>query len=1413
MKISVSSNFCGRPGSSHLHFPITPVRKSPRRALSGLGIVIVFLLVFGMAYLPSVVWPGKALAAGTYTVTLATDTSAPLGTSGDLRYAMIQANADPGSDIVFNIPGSGTHEIFIDSSYDLPPITAAGTHIHGYTQGIAADGPISSRTILIQINGNAKRDTGISIGANNCIVEGLSILGFKNSCVGVGAGTGNIVRSNYLGTTTNGSTVSGTKPSDGINISASGVDANNVIGGGGTDDGNLIAGYENEGITIRSNGNHVEGNYIGTDKDGTANKGGGDSGVWLDGTGAYVSQDNTIGGATARQGNLMCWNGSAGVTIGGAGAVDNLVVGNIIGSNLEGTVKQPNAYGVIINSAATSNTIGGDTAAESNVLSGNSDSGIQVTDTGTNDNVITGNHVGTNASEAAGIGNSNAGINLADCTGTVVGGSEAERNYIRYNGHYGIFSRGSTFTASYNTINDNGSGEPPYEASSAPLNNGGKNYENAIFGYQGCLYIGDPSAGEFAIVPKGYDGVVIPFADGTQDFSVGLIDARKGTGHEYMTWYTYLDETDFNKWTDMLLTMVFKYDEVTHDLWQPGVFQQQGHGNDYARNFGALTVVPTYYTDPPYLDYGSAIVDAGVALDGSSNCVITHNVIDENNGNGVSFAKMSGSESNEVSLNQIWNNQATGVVVWYKDSYKDKLSQNSIYGNGLLGISLGGSGVPTPNDGDNNNHNKPNRGYNYPEFTGSFLPWDGTGNATISGTAPPGATVELYKAGATPDPSGHGQGYEYLTFTTAAEVTGAFSADLTGLLLGDQISAIAISPAGDPSGEGNTSEFSENIEVEYPPPTVTSITPSSGNNDGTVNITNLAGTNFRSGAVVKLSKSGQADITGTNVKVASSTKIACAFNINGKATGSWKLTVTNTDAKSATRTGAFTVTSGTPEVDSVKPPTGEPGTEVTIQGAGFGSSRGESVVEFNGVAATEYTLWSDTKIVAVVPEGATSGSVRVVTTSGSSSEDEEFTVYYSTWYLAEGSTAWGFSTYITIENPNDEEVTAGITYMTGDGPTKRPDIKLPPLSQTVINPRDDIGSTDFSTKVECEKGKTVAVDRRMIWTGVGAASPEGHSSIGVTGPAKTWYLAEGSSAWGFETWLLIQNPNTAEATCQVTYMIEGEGPQTFEKKVPANSRATFNMENDVREKDASIKVSSDIPVIPERAMYRPREIRREGHGSIGMTFPSRDVYLAEGTTDYGFTTYVLIQNPNDERTEVTVTYMTPSGPREQASITIEPNMRKTIRVNDVEGVEKTDLSTHVHGSNPIIAERAMYWDNGTGEACHDSIGMANPCTTFYLPDGETSNGHETFTLMQNPNGGDVKVEISYLTPTGEGEVVFTDTIPANSRKTYNMADKGVSGRAAVMVRSLTSGRKIVCERAMYWNSRGAGTDTIGGYSN
>jgi subtilisin family serine protease len=512
----------------------------------------------------------------------------------------------------------------------------------------------------------------------------------------------------------------------------------------------------------------------------------------------------------------------------------------------------------------------------------------------------------------------------------------------------------------------------------------------------------------------------------------------------------------------------------------------------------------------------------------------------------------------------------------------------------------------------------------------------------------------------------------------------------------------------------------------------------------------------------------------------------------------------------------------TPEIKTLDPSCGPTNSDLTIDGDGFGNTDGGSWVTV-GSSRAQIKSWANQRIVCVVP-GGLSGRVPVtVTNDMGTSAAVDFEVTFPTWYLAEGSTAWGFQTVISIENPNSSDNRARVTFLLSDGTSKVRTVTLPRMSQTTIDPKEDLGERDFSTKVECLEGKNIAVDRTVRWSSGHGNDVGEHCSIGVTSPAKTWYLPEGSSAWGFECWLLVQNPNHAEARCQITYMREGASPVTFNKVIQHHSRASFNMADDIGPSDASIRIDSDVPVVTERAMYShwvtPETgsmVRREGHESIGTTTPATDYYLAEGSTAWGFTTYVLVQNPNKAPTNVALIYMTDKGAIQDKPFTMPPESRKTIRLND--RLPNTDASTRVHSDRPIIVERAMYWGvtsvQNAGLAMHDSIGIPAPHSIFYLPDGEVSpepGGAETFTLVQNPNASDVKVRVSYLTPSGKSNVAFTDTVKACSRKTFNMGERFSKTRASTVVECITSGKKIIVERSMYVNGRWGGTNTIGAF--
>ncbi|WP_292382936.1 PKD domain-containing protein [Methanoculleus sp. UBA430] len=94
---------------------------------------------------------------------------------------------------------------------------------------------------------------------------------------------------------------------------------------------------------------------------------------------------------------------------------------------------------------------------------------------------------------------------------------------------------------------------------------------------------------------------------------------------------------------------------------------------------------------------------------------------------------------------------------------------------------------------------------------------------------------------------------------------------------------------------------------QTPAPAIAGITPNTGYAGSVVQITDLAGTGFQNGATVKLTSSGQPDIMATGVSVVSSSRIACTFDLAGRAAGAWNVVVTNPDGQSATLPQGFTV--------------------------------------------------------------------------------------------------------------------------------------------------------------------------------------------------------------------------------------------------------------------------------------------------------------------------------------------------------------------------------------------------------------------------------------------------------------------------------------------------------------------------
>ena len=289
------------------------------------------------------------------------------------------------------------------------------------------------------------------------------------------------------------------------------------------------------------------------------------------------------------------------------------------------------------------------------------------------------------------------------------------------------------------------------------------------------------------------------------------------------------------------------------------------------------------------------------------------------------------------------------------------------------------------------------------------------------------------------------------------------------------------------------------------------------------------------------------------------------------------------------------------------------------------------------------------------------------------------------WYLAEGSTQPPFDTWILLLNPNEEETTAHLTFMLENGGTVEVDQPLAPMSRVSVDTNDVVKSAGFATEVRSEL--PIVVERAMYFGNGG-----GHGTIGVKTPGKTWFLAEGDSRAGFDTWILIQNPNEdVVANVAVTFIKDDGTTQVAYYAIDPRARLSLFADMVVPDATFGARIDSDQQIIVERSIYVADGAG--GHASSAMQIPETEWYLPEGSTRAPYREVLAILNPNAETTQVDLTFTRADGqPAVTQSFVLQPTSRLTVDANKY--VPDADISTRVTASNPVVVERSMYWDRG-----------------------------------------------------------------------------------------------------------------------
>jgi hypothetical protein len=298
---------------------------------------------------------------------------------------------------------------------------------------------------LVGTNGD-----GVNDAAEQNLLSGNQIAGIWIN----GQGTdGNAVAGNFIGTSVTGDVALDNATEyvsyySGGGVVIEGGASGNRIGTNGqsVDDvgqRNVIAGTENyePGIEIfgtGTDGNMVAGNFIGTDRTGTHSLGIAGDGIAL-GKGVssnWIGVNPDGGGAVNDEGNVISGTGFDGVYIYAANA--NVVAGNMIGTEVTGTVALGNAFNGVGLYSAVNNTIGGTTSGAGNLISGNGLDGVVIS--GSDGSVVAGNEIGTDSTGTVSLLNGASGIEIEDgsSNNTIGWTTAAAGNLIANNGGRGV---------------------------------------------------------------------------------------------------------------------------------------------------------------------------------------------------------------------------------------------------------------------------------------------------------------------------------------------------------------------------------------------------------------------------------------------------------------------------------------------------------------------------------------------------------------------------------------------------------------------------------------------------------------------------------------------------------------------------------------------------------------------------------------------------------------------------------------------------------------------------------------------------------------------------------------------------------------------------------------------------------------
>ncbi len=301
------------------------------------------------------------------------------------------------------------------------------------------------------------------------------------------------------------------------------------------------------------------------------------------------------------------------------------------------------------------------------------------------------------------------------------------------------------------------------------------------------------------------------------------------------------------------------------------------------------------------------------------------------------------------------------------------------------------------------------------------------------------------------------------------------------------------------------------------------------------------------------------------------------------------------------------------------------------------------------------------------------------------------------------------------------------------------------------------------------------------------------------GGEKVWYLAEGYTGPGFQTYVLVQNPNDQEARLRAEYVDPGGEYKEEYYSLAAHCRLTLNLNAIFPDREVSTCISSqnDVGVVVERSMYFDSGGRSDGHCASGSPGLSNTWYFAEGYTGAGFDEYILVLNPWFNSSHARLTFYDEAGNEQAYDYWLLPASRLTVHVNEL--APGKNVSAKVETSYASVAERAMYFDYNGRKGGHCALGSPEPSNNLFFAEGYTGAGFDEWLLLFNPSDSDRTATVNYRFTDGS-QMQANYVVRARRRFSVHVNREAPDRELAIKVSC--GGDGLVAERAMYFDYRG-----------